>query len=177
MREITDDQDSEGNRDMYEQLMSIAKYSKNMKLLLMSGTPMYNTSKEIIWIANILNKNDGRKTIKVSDVFDKNGELKKDGKETLIKKLRGYVSYVKGENPYTFPLRLKCKDCESLVFPGKQMNGKIIEKGDEMYKLVENMPICYTKFNNNYCDFELAFSTLTSTLYGLNCVNIFEFDH
>lgn len=33
-----------------------------------------------------------------------------------------------------------------------------------------------TKFNNNYCDFELAFSTLTSTLYGLDCRNVFVFD-
>ena len=92
-----------------------------MKLLLLSGTPMYNSNKEIVWIANILNLNDGRGIIKTSDVFDSNGKLK--DKELLVKKLRGYISYVKGENPYTFPLRLKCNENESFIEPSKQMNG------------------------------------------------------
>ena len=48
---------------------------------------------------------------------------------------------------------------------------------ESVYQLEKCSKKNNTKFNNNYCDFELAFSTLTSTLYGLNCVNIFDFDH
>jgi len=143
IRDITDTDDT-GDRDIYNQLKDIAKYSENMKLLLLSGTPMYNSNKEIIWIANILNLNDGRGTIKTSDVFDSNGKLK--DKEFLIKKLRGYISYVKGENPYTFPLRLKCEENESFIEPSKQMNG--MEMPTNSYELVKNMSVCYTKLRD-----------------------------
>jgi len=143
IRDITETDDT-GDRDIHNQLKDIARYSDNMKLLLLSGTPMYNSNKEIVWIANILNLNDGRGTIKTSDVFDSNGKLK--DKTLLVNKLRGYISYVKGENPYTFPLRLKCKENETFVEPSKQMNG--IEMPDNSYELVKNMSICYTKLSD-----------------------------
>ena len=143
IRDITDTDDT-GDRDIYNQLKDIARYSENMKLLLLSGTPMYNSNKEIVWIANILNLNDGRGIIKTSDVFDSNGKLK--DKELLVKKLRGYISYVKGENPYTFPLRLKCNENESFIEPSKQMNGtKMLANS---YELVKNMSMCYTKLSD-----------------------------
>ena len=143
IRDISDADDS-GDRDIYNQMKDIARYSENMKLLLLSGTPMYNSNKEIVWIANILNLNDGRGTIKTSDVFDHNGKL--NNKELLIKKLRGYISYVKGENPYTFPLRLKCKENEPFAEPSKQMNG--IKMPQNSYELLKNMSMCYTKLTN-----------------------------
>jgi len=144
IRDITDSDDT-GDRDIYNKLKDIARYSENMKLLLLSGTPMYNSNKEIIWIANILNLNDGRGVIKTSDVFDSNGKLK--DKPLLIKKLRGYISYVKGENPYTFPLRLKCKDNETFIEPSKQMNG--MEMPIKSYELVEKMSMYFTKLSDN----------------------------
>jgi hypothetical protein len=143
IRDITDADDA-GDRDIHNQLKDIARHSENMKLLLLSGTPMYNSNKEIVWIANILNLNDGRGTIKPSDIFDSNGKLK--DKKLLVNKLRGYISYVKGENPYTFPLRLKCKENESFVEPSKQMNG--IGMPDNSYDLAKNMSMCYTKLRD-----------------------------
>ena len=35
-------------------------YSENMKLLLLTATPMFNDYKEIIWLTNLLNLNDNR---------------------------------------------------------------------------------------------------------------------
>ena len=93
-------------------LISVLKYSNNTKLVLMSATPLFNDYKEIIFLTNLLNINDGRSRIKLSDVFNKNGEFKKDsrgknvGRNNLINKLRGYVSFLQGENPYTFPFRV-----------------------------------------------------------------------
>ena len=52
-----------------------------MRLCLLSGTPMYNNPTEIIWMLNILNKNNNQPPIKVSDVFTKDGELKPLKKE------------------------------------------------------------------------------------------------
>ena len=118
-------------------LMEIADVTDNMRLLLLSATPMYNSYEEIIWITNLFNKNDKRSTIEISDIFDKNGDFKKKTKsgekteELLKRKLSGYVSYVRGENPYTFPLRVYAKneDYNPIEFsmPTIQMNKKVIE--------------------------------------------------
>ena len=99
-------------------LMDLSKYCNNMRLLLLSATPMYNSYNEIIWLTNLMNANDKRGLIKSSEVFNADGsfkEGKKDedgnvieegGKELLQRKLIGYISYVRGENPYTFPYRI-----------------------------------------------------------------------
>jgi superfamily II DNA or RNA helicase len=120
----------------------IAKHSENMRLLLLSATPMYNSYEEIIWIANLMNTNDKRSTIDTSDVFDRNGNFKKPngnyegGKELLKRKLTGYVSYVRGENPYSFPYRVYPKyfapdrtlEENQRIYPTKQMNQKLIDE-------------------------------------------------
>jgi len=53
-----------------------------------------------------MNMNDKRSIIKSSDVFDSNDNLLPEGGEILIQKATGYISYVRGENPYTFPFRI-----------------------------------------------------------------------
>jgi hypothetical protein len=99
-------------------LNEIAKKSDNMRLLLMSATPMYNSHTEIIWLVNLLNANDKRGLIKTEDVFSADGSfveektdaagkvIQEGGKSLLTRKLTGYVSYVRGENPYIFPYRV-----------------------------------------------------------------------
>jgi len=99
-------------------LMKLAKHCENLRLLLLSATPMYNSYKEIIWLLNLMNANDKRGTITEPEVFDKDGNfikpklsadgriMKEGGKELLQRKMVGYVSYVRGENPYTFPYRI-----------------------------------------------------------------------
>ena len=102
-------------------LLKICKQASNLRLLLLTATPMYNNYKEIIWITNLLNSVDKRSTITEDMVFDKEGnfipekideEGKKTegGKELLKRKLIGYISYVRGENPYTFPYRIYPND-------------------------------------------------------------------
>ena len=87
------------NKKTAEVLFDIVQYSDNMRLLMMSATPMYNSHEEIIWIANLMNLNDNKSIIKIGDVFDKKGDFKKgkeSGKELLHRKLLGYISYVRG---------------------------------------------------------------------------------
>ena len=81
-----------------------------LRLLLLSATPMYNSYKEIVWLLNLMNLNDRRSQIELKDVFDKNGNLlisrrwyTKIGEEIIKRKATGYISFVRGENPYTFP--------------------------------------------------------------------------
>ena len=87
------------------------KKAENIKLVLLTATPMYNTYKEIIWLLNLMNVNDRRKEIKEGDIFDKEGLFKKtgnteSGKNMLIKKATGYISFVRGDNPVSFPHRV-----------------------------------------------------------------------
>ena len=106
---ITDD-----NRDkrVAKILFQIVQKVNNVRLLLLSGTPMYNSYKEIVWLINLMNLNDRRATFDIADVFDERGNFRLDedgreiGKDLLIRKATGYVSFVRGENPYTFPYRI-----------------------------------------------------------------------
>jgi len=139
---ITDD-----NRDkrVAKILFQIVQKVSNVRLLLLSGTPMYNSYKEIIWLINLMNLNDRRATIEISDVFDERGNFRLDadgreiGKDLLIRKATGYVSFVRGENPYTFPYRIFPREHSpehSLLaltaggggYPRTQLNGRHIEQ-------------------------------------------------
>jgi hypothetical protein len=104
--------DDSGNKMVVNQITFLVKSRPRLKLLLLSGTPMFNTYKEIIWLTNLMNMNDGRGLIKMSDVFNATGDFQEEsgttenGREVLVRKLTGYVSFVRGENPYTFPYRM-----------------------------------------------------------------------
>jgi hypothetical protein len=110
---ISDDNDK---KIVAEQLMKLVQVADNMRLLLLSATPMYNSYKEIVWLLNLMNINDRRGVVEVNDIFDKNGVFLKDsrgqeiGKELLVRKATGYVSFVRGDNPYTFPFRVYPSD-------------------------------------------------------------------
>tara|TARA_Y100000782_G_scaffold59184_1_gene65337 strand:+ start:23419 stop:27117 length:3699 start_codon:yes stop_codon:yes gene_type:complete len=126
-------------RSTAENLQELVKYSSTLKLLLLSATPMFNNAKEIVWLTNLMNLNDGRPPIKIKDVFDKDGSLKEVngkevGKELLLRKLRGYVSFLRGENPFSFPYRVYPNDFNpkksiknpDFVYPRYQINGTVI---------------------------------------------------
>ena len=131
--------DENKNKKVALQLLDLVKSATNMRLLLLSATPMYNSYKEIIWLLNLMNLNDRRATVEIKDVFDKDGNFKKgpngeeEGKELLIRKATGYVSFVRGENPYTFPFRVypsifsPNNTLENFTYPKFQMNGKKIK--------------------------------------------------
>ena len=126
-----------------QRLLELTKYALNVKLILLSATPMFNSYKEIIWLINLLNQNDKRRLISISEIFDSKGNFKVDdegneiGKELLIRKARGYVSFVRGDNPYTFPYRIfpyyfsPANSIKNIEYPKKQLNGKILLQGIE----------------------------------------------
>ena len=122
------------NKKVALYLMKLVKSVENLRLLLLSATPMYNTYREIIWLLNLMNANDRRGQIDIKNVFDKMGNFKPGGEELLIRKATGYVSYIRGENPYTFPFRVfpnifsPDNTFMDRTYPTYQMNGKIITK-------------------------------------------------
>jgi hypothetical protein len=95
------------NKDIAEVMELIARYGENNKLILASATPMYNSSIEIVEILNMMLLNDKRAPIETSQVFKSDGyELTEKGEKILIEKSRGYISYLRGENPITFPIKI-----------------------------------------------------------------------
>ena len=110
-----------GTRAVAEQLEKLVKFGPFLmtRLLLLTGTPMYNSYREIVWLLNIMRLNDGRAEIDIRDVFNPNpdegifvetsegpGQIMETGRENLRRFSTGYVSYIRGENPYTFPFRI-----------------------------------------------------------------------
>jgi hypothetical protein len=137
---ISDDNE---NKSVAQNLMFLVSVVNNIRLLLLSATPMYNSYKEIIWLLNLMNMNDRRGIVAISDIFNKNGEFKNDdSKELFIRKVTGYISYVRGENPYTFPFRVypnrfapefTFKNKEE--YPKYQINGKLIPENSKIEKI------------------------------------------
>ena len=138
------DTDNVKSRRTIKNFLDLVTHADNMKLLLLTATPMFNNAKEIIWLTNLMNLNDKRFPIKIKDVFDDKGDFVEGGKQLLINKLIGYVSYLSGENPFTFPYRifpkyanspnslLKLLENDSWNYPSKQMNEKTITPDIQM---------------------------------------------
>ena len=144
------------NKIVAEKLLQLVSSAENMRLLLLSATPMYNTYKEIIWLLNLMNMNDRRAVIEIRDIFDADGNFRKNeageeiGKELFIRKATGYISFVRGNNPYTFPYRIypstfspkhsffnkSDMKLDIMKYPKYQMNGKLI-KPDKMLTFLD----------------------------------------
>ena len=134
----------------------------NLRLLLLSATPMYNTYKEVIWLINLLNSNDRRSIMSARDVFNGDGSFKVSaegepvGRNLLARKATGYVSFVRGENPYTFPFRIwpdmfsPANTFISNPKPSLQLNGKPIVQPIQMLSLYLTNVGEYQQLGYNY---------------------------
>jgi superfamily II DNA or RNA helicase len=123
-------------------LEDVIKFSTNLRLLYLSATPMFDDYSEIIWLFNTLHsveKSDKRLS---SDVkfFDENGNVFEMYKTKIRKFAYDHVSYMRGENPFTFPLR---------VFPSVNNDSNILQKypSKDVYgkKIPENEILKFTE--------------------------------
>jgi superfamily II DNA or RNA helicase len=93
-----------GDQIAPKMLEKIVHYSSDLKMVLMSATPMFNNATEIVYILNLLLENDLREKVKVNDLFDSKDNL--INPEKLLEISKGYISYVRGANPISFPQKL-----------------------------------------------------------------------
>jgi len=147
-------------RETVININKVVEYSENLKLILLSATPMFNQPTEIVWLINMLLKNDKRPTIATEELFEGN-VITDEGKELLAKKCKGYVSYLRGENPITFPIRLYPTDNSNpyptLGFSGEKLTGygfkfinlynNVFKEGGEQYNTYENFVGSLTEGN------------------------------
>lgn len=126
-------------RSLYRVLESIIKACRqkggNIKLLLLTATPMKDKVRELGDLLELLNLNDGRElpagwkgTLFPKDImtYDTLSDAFSPEQERLLMTIaKGYISYVKGDNPVTFPKALlpHHDDMPDLLYePGKRLN-------------------------------------------------------
>lgn len=111
------------------------KKGGNIKLLMLTATPMKDKVRELGDLLELLNLNDGRElpagwkgTLFPKDImtYDTLSDAFSPEQERLLMTIaKGYVSYVKGDNPVTFPKALlpHHDDMPDLLYePGKRLN-------------------------------------------------------
>ena len=87
-----------------EALKKIIKNSKNLKVVLLTATPMKNLADDIIELVNFLRPVDMPMMRDKIFTSDKNYEMdfKEGGLEYLKNMSRGYISHLRGADPLTF---------------------------------------------------------------------------
>ena len=126
---IKPSKDEEGMKISTRALENLVKTATGLVLVLLTATPMYDTYDEIVYYMNLFLWNDRKQDFKVSakaaDFFNPDATLKAGVPgETFRKWCQDYVSFVKGDNPFTFPFRLPppkvvSADAMSTSFLGK----------------------------------------------------------
>lgn len=130
-------------------LSHVIKNSSNLKVVLMSATPMKNLADDIIQLLNFIRPLDS--PIERDKIFTNSSknyeiEIKSGGIEYFKKMASGYISHVRGSDPLTFAKRLdrgevppellftKLTRCKMLEFQHKVYDSAIIDEGDSLDK-------------------------------------------
>jgi SNF2-related domain len=137
------------NAIVHNALSRVLRVCGDMKLLLLTATPMFNSPADILPLLNLLRDNDlvEDKALLPSDFFTRqNGQWvlnKKGGAELLFRAAKGYISYAKGQSTNTFPTLLyPSVNGDKLVmatmeqFPSRDIFGDLIPKSES---LIQNM--------------------------------------
>lgn len=108
---IRESKDDEGMKGVTRALENLVKTAEGLVLVLLTATPMYDTYNEIIFYMNLFLWNDRKQkpteSVKITDFFNPDATLKAGPSgERFRQWCQEYVSFVKGENPFTFPFRL-----------------------------------------------------------------------
>ncbi len=101
-----DDEDAKNGKLLTPYLRKLLKYAEGVKLVMMTATPMYNSYKEIIFMMNLINMNEKAALVKESQIFTKDGQFTEQGRRYVGRFASRYISFMRGENPRSFPLRL-----------------------------------------------------------------------
>ncbi len=152
--DIDDISESKAGKRLTPVLLRMLGEVEDMKLMLLTGTPMYNSHKEIVFLLNLLLRNDKKAEISENDIFRPSGEFRKRGILTLGKTAQAYLSFMRGENPLTFPIRLHPRDVPTLTeWPTESPQGEELPSNPEAVELRKktllNMPFVPVSFEGD----------------------------
>ncbi len=104
--------DSVGGKRLRPSLLDVLDTCYGIKLVLLTATPMYNNYMEIASLLELLLRNDKRfeRKFELTSTdffsFEKGKFWEEGGEEKLARAAGAYISFMRGENPLTFPVRL-----------------------------------------------------------------------
>jgi len=134
-------------------LRKLLSAAEGTKLLLLTATPMYNSYKEIIPLLNLMLLNDKKATVSESDFFDSDGNFltgDSDGKKMFGDIVEAYVSFMRGENPLAFPIRLKPSNLPMVEnWPRKNPLGATIDDSSDVREHMVQLPFVATQFSDD----------------------------
>jgi hypothetical protein len=141
-----------GGKALNPWLKRIVLNAEGLRLMLMTATPMYNAAPEIVLLLNYLWMNDVKsdaKILPVNAMFTKAGALKPGAPTRFFEKFaRRYVSYMRGENPYTFPLRMRPLDSPERPadeWPEVSATKRAVEFTEGERAAVNALPLVFTE--------------------------------
>lgn len=116
---IVDEAHNISGNEYGEALKMIIKNSENLRVILLTATPMINLADEIVDLLNFIRPLDNQ--VQRDKIFtnEKNYQMniKPGGLEYLKEMARGYISFYRGSIPYTFAKRVdKGKIPEGMLF-------------------------------------------------------------
>ena len=176
--EIKDDEsDTAGGKLLTPYLMDVLRYSEGMKFCALTATPMYNSYLEIIFILNLLLRNDKKAEMVSTDVFDSSGNITDRGKQLLAYTAQRYVSFMRGENPISFPVRLFPQSIpEFHTYPTMSPRG--VALAEEEFSYIQRLPLVPIVLQNDTLRASLQFTnSLAQSGMGLNTVMLEKLVH
>ena len=137
--------ESKAGKRLTPTLVRMLSVVQGMKMMLLSGTPMYNSYKEIVFLLNLMLKNDKKAEISEREIFNSAGGFRegKDGSpsgaEVLGAAASAYISFMRGENPLTFPVRLAPRGTPRLTaWPTEDPEGEPLPSSEEAITIRRN---------------------------------------
>lgn len=119
----------------------ISKVADHCVLVFLTATPIYDTYAEILFYFNLFLWNDRRQRtdtqLDLDTYFTDQGDLRTEKSEEFRGWVQDYVSFVKGESPFTFPFRLPPPD--TMIAPAdktKSPSGKKVVQRRKFLPLV-----------------------------------------
>ena len=118
-------------------LEQLVKVADGLVLVLLTATPMFDSFDEIMYYMNLFLWNERKQpfktTLRAAEFFTNEAELKGGESEIKFRQwCQDYVSYVKGESPFTFPFRLPPPEISSNTEMTKGFNGPDIPDKDRI---------------------------------------------
>ncbi len=129
----TQSSDERAGKQLTPFLNKLLRAVDGMKLILMTATPMFNSYKEIIFLLNLILQNEKKGELIESDIFLPDGNFKEGGVELLGSIARRYVSFMRGQNPELFPLRLDPTEDTLKYYPTQNPKGITLNPTDRSY--------------------------------------------
>jgi hypothetical protein len=172
----SEESDSAGGKILTPYLRDVLMYSEGMKFCMLTATPMYNTYKEIIFMLNMLLMNDKQATITEADIFDKEGTITENGNKMISYIAQRYVSFMRGENPISFPVRLFPENAPTLTsYPELNPRGGTIPEEDKIY--YEHLPMVPITLSGDTLKASMAFMNALPPGKGLSTTALEKLVH